>query len=241
MRLNNGLMLLSLMVATVGFWNRNALPPAASILPLLDVDPVQDRTINRAFAVDWKGREYRIEPKFGYELTGLVVSYRLHDGENSRMHRRSDDHLNAADLCVVWGNNARIPELGEYKFRSGVFTCFWTYRSRAAGQRFNEQQISNNHLLTDDPEIRREISRVRIGDQIRLSGVLAEYMSPNGSRRGTSTTRTDTGDGACETIYLNQFEIIKREISPWRWAWWLGSLMLLITLIVHFRTPHRAR
>ena len=170
MRLNNGLMLLSFIVVAIGFWNRNALPSASAISPDLAPDPVQERTPAESFLARWKDREYRVDPKFRYELTGLVVSYRLHDGKNSRMHRRSDDHLNAADLCVVWGDNATLPQLDQYQFRSGVFTCFWSYRTRDAGQRFDEQQISNNHLLTDDPAIRREISRVRIGDQIRLGG-----------------------------------------------------------------------
>jgi hypothetical protein len=44
------------------------------------------------------------------------------------------------------------------------------------------------------------------GDHIRLKGVLAKYANKDsGFNRGTSITREDTGNGACETIYLNEF------------------------------------
>ena len=36
--------------------------------------------------------------------------------------------------------------------------------------------------------------------------------------RGTSTTRNDTGGGACETVYVTQFEIIRRANAGWRAA-----------------------
>ena len=58
----------------------------------------------------YAGVDYRVEPLFSYELYGLVVSYRQHDGESS-MHRWSNDHLNMADVCVVWSDTAFSPTL----------------------------------------------------------------------------------------------------------------------------------
>ena len=60
--------------------------------------------------VPYAGVDYRVEPLFSYELYGLVVSYRQHDGESS-MHRWSNDHLNMADVCVVWSDTAFSPTL----------------------------------------------------------------------------------------------------------------------------------
>ena len=55
------------------------------------------------------------------------------------------------------------------------------------------------------------------GDQVRLRGWLAKY-GHKGSQvvRGTSTTRKDTGGQACETVYVTEFEVLKRANAGWR-------------------------
>jgi hypothetical protein len=52
--------------------------------------------------------------------------------------------------------------------------------------------------------------------------------------RGTSTNRIDTGNGACETIYVEDYQILKTGNPFWRVTFTiskyviLGSLLLLI-------------
>ena len=53
------------------------------------------------------------------------------------------------------------------------------------------------------------------GDQIKIKGYLVDYkVAKDGQTlftRGTSTTRTDNGNGACETIYVEDVEIIRKN------------------------------
>src|SRR5690606_8782050 len=176
------------------------------VRPALAAEPTQSGTTRAPFTARWNGVEYRVEPQFEYELYGLVVSYRQHDG-SSRMHRRANDHLNVADVCVLWGDNARNEHLDEFEFWNGIFTCNVHTKSTEAWQSFRLDGMSNNHLISDDADIRERLRDVRIGDQVRIRGQLASYESSAG-KRGTSITRDDTGDGACETIYVEEFEII---------------------------------
>lgn len=155
------------------------------------------------------------------------------------MHKLTEDTLNVADLCVVWGDTARSPLLSQIRFWNGIFTCNFSTRDQAAWSAFNQTEVSNNHLIANDPGIRKTVDRVRIGDQIRVRGTLAAYISPNGSKRGTSTTRTDTGDGACETIYVDDFEILVRGRSGWRTAMWASLGTLGVGLFGFFSAPHR--
>lgn len=240
MRWHTVVICLSALALLVSYWNRNTFVDSGALLPVIDVEPEQSQTSRGAFMADWQGDQYQIRPQFDYELTGLVVSFRQHDG-NSRMHRRSADHLNVADLCVVWADNARNPHLNEISFWNGVFTCNFKTTDQQAWDAFDIYQISNNHLLSDDRLIRDAIDDVRIGDQIRLRGALATYVSPNGSERGTSTTRRDTGDGACETIYVDSFEIMRRSTGLWRWIMYASLAALLSSLLAYFATPHRVR
>ena len=100
-------------------------------------------------------------------------------------------------------------------------------------------QLSNNHLISDDESIRDRVRDVKVGDQVRVRGVLASYESPGG-RRGTSTTRTDAGDGACETIYVDRFEIVRPATSVWRISMYAALAILLAGLLKFFSRPFKS-
>lgn len=238
MRINTIVMAASFVLASVAFVNRNNLPGDLEPVPALAKDPRQQLTDERPFVVQYNDVEYRVEPEYSYDLVGLVVSFRHHDGR-SRMHRLSNDHLNMLDVCVLWGDTASNPYLPKIDFWNGIFTCNISTRDRDAWASFDMTELSNNHLLSEDDFIRDRVRDIRVGDQIRVSGALASYVSGNGSRRGTSTTRTDTGDGACETIYVRDFEILRAATSYWRLSLYAALAVLAVTLFVHFRRPYR--
>jgi len=221
----------------VSFWKRNDLPPATALLPQLAAEPLQRPTTKHAFNVEYSGVRYAVEPQYEYDLSGMVVSYRQHDNNDS-MHRLANDHLNMADLCVVWGDTAASPHLDDISFWNGIFTCNFETQSRTAWESIRPQQVANNHLLSADDLIRGQVAHVKIGDQVHIRGWLASYGS-GGNRRGTSTTREDTGDGACETIFVNDFEIVAPAFGPWRVALYVSLVMVLLTAVVHFRLPYR--
>jgi hypothetical protein len=231
------LVLVSFALLLMSFWKRNALPGDIDFVPSIAEEPLQRTTDQPPFDVAFNGVGYTVAPEYRYDITGMVVSYRHHTQDNSSMHRRAADHLNMMDLCVVWGDN-RHAMLDKLRFWSGLFTCNVSTRDRDAWQTFNMSQLSNNHLLSTDDDVRRRVKDVRIGDQVRIRGYLSSYTSPAGTR-GTSTTRTDTGDGACETIFIEDFEIVQAATSYWRVSMY-GSLIALIAgLALHFRQPYR--
>ena len=222
----------------LSFWNRNDLPGSIDYVAAIANEPQQSRTERRSFDAAWDGIDYRVEPEYDYDLVGMIVSFRHHDN-NSRMHRLADDHLNMLDVCVVWGNNTNGAQLDKLDFWNGTFTCNVKTRDQEAWDSFNMNQLSNNHLISNDEDIRDQVRRIKVGDQIRVQGVLASYESPGGVR-GTSTTRTDTGDGACETIYVDRFEIVKSATSFWRMSMYVSLAILLAGLLRFFRRPFRS-
>ncbi|HET8699577.1 MAG TPA: hypothetical protein VFO94_18980 [Gammaproteobacteria bacterium] len=236
-KLNNLLLAASAVAALVAFVKRNDLPANLAVRNELAAEPRQTPTAEQPFSVSYANVAYKIEPQFEYDLYGLVVSYRLHDG-NSTMHRRARDHLNVADVCVVWSDTAASPTLRKIDFWNGVFTCNFSTRDAEAWARFKTNQVSNNHLLSADEWTRRQIDGVRIGDQIHVRGLLASYASPGG-KRGTSTTRDDQGDGACETIFVRDFAVLEPAHSSWRFALYAALAALALGLVVHFRLPYR--
>lgn len=238
MKLNKLAILVAFTGVVVSFWNRNDLPHRIEFRPQVLEEPRQQPTRQGAFDTAFNGVDYLVEPEFEYDLTGMVVSFRHHDS-NSRMHFLANDHLNMMDVCVVWGDTATSKLLNKITFWNGIFTCNVKTRDQAAWDAFSMYQLSNNHLISDDDLLRDRVKDIRIGDQIRVRGYLASYSSENGGKRGTSTTRTDTGDGACETLFVQQFDIIEPATSYWRISMWASLLALVAGLFVHFRRPYR--
>ncbi len=223
----------------VSFWNRNDLPGNIDYVAQISDEPRQTPTSKRPFDVEFNGVGYRVEPEYAYDITGMVVSYRHHNEDNSRMHALANDHLNMLDVCVIWGDNTANERLDRISFWNGLFTCNVKTRDQQAWDAFDMNRLSNNHLLSDDEFIRRQVKKIRIGDQVRVRGFLSRYATDGGSVRGTSTTRTDTGDGACETIYVEHFDIVRAATSYWRIAMWASLALLGVGLALHFRKPYR--
>ncbi|HNP36942.1 MAG TPA: hypothetical protein PKK10_13905 [Woeseiaceae bacterium] len=222
----------------ISFWNRNDLPRNIELLPALADEPLQSVTDEAPFTVRYDDVDYRVEPQYDYELNGMVVSFRHHDG-NSRMHRLSNDHLNMLDVCVVWGSNAANTHLQDISFWNGIFTCNVKTSDREAWDSFDIYKLSNNHLLSDDERVRDEVRDVRIGDQIKVRGYLASYESGGGGKRGTSTTRLDTGDGACETLFVKEFDIVRAATNYWRIGMYTSLLIFLASLVMYFAAPYK--
>jgi hypothetical protein len=245
-RLLGFVFLLSLLVVITTWWRRDALPqPEFYDLGALK-SPRQQPTERRPFRVDVGNQRYEIEPLFDYELNGVVVSYHDADSIADIWHHGSwQDYLNVRDLCVIWGDNVRSAVYQEMEFRNDSWTCWAYWPDRQTAARFHMNELSNNHLLADDPYVKKSLMSARPGDQVRFKGMLARYRNPaNGFNRGTSVTRDDTGNGACETIYVTDFEIVAPANLGVRSlhvaARWIAGLSLAGFLVAFVAAPVRA-
>lgn len=236
------------LVALVSYFYKDKLPsPGFYDTFYLEEEPAQTPTTTAAFTTQVNKQQYIIEPQFDYELNAMVVSYHDADAIRDNWHfEKWKDFINLRDLCVVWGDNIKNGVYLDMEFYNDSWTCWAYWPDRATGERFNHTQLSNNHLLVDNAQIKRTLMSAEPGDQIRLKGMLASYRNPgNNFYRGTSTVRTDTGNGACETIYVNEFEIIKKANTGIRSLYglskWLTVLSFTIFCILFATAPPRKR
>ena len=213
------------------FMLRNSFPAPEERLYEPLPSPIQNRSNEPGFQTVHASVDYAVEPRFDYELTGLVVSRAFHNAKYG-LHRKWNDHLNVADLCVVWGNNASTLDLNAFDFWNGQFTCNFSTDSDQAWKDFNPDELSNNHLLSDDETIREQIQTVNIGDRIHLKGWLSRYGNKQGFSRDTSTTREDSGNGACETIFIRRFEILDSMDNGWRTAYSVSLFAVIGTTLI---------
>ncbi|GHU47245.1 hypothetical protein AGMMS50289_22160 [Betaproteobacteria bacterium] len=227
----------SLVVLALGLYRGDELPAATELLPALAAAPLQTPAVRKPFDVTVNDVDYHIEPLYRYELYGLVVSKHMADGLIDYVHKQWSDHLNTADLCVVWGKVALSGIYTQFSFASGQWTCWYQTHSSEAWQQFSEDQLSNNHILSDQANIRSLLKEVRVGDQIYVEGHLAKYSHDGGFQRGSSTTRTDRGNGACETVFAEELRILKHSPALWRTLRWGAAIMLLLLSLLWFLLP----
>jgi hypothetical protein len=197
--------------------------------------PNQTPTDKTAFIVKTNNQEYSIIPKYDYELTGVIVSLNNANAfGNIWHHKRWKDFINVRDLCVIWGKNVSSGIYQKIDFSSDSWTCWYSYRDRNIGNQFKNNALSNNHLLTDRYDIKHVLMSAEIGDVIQLRGVLAAYEN-NGSdfKRGTSITRDDDGNGACETIFLSEFQILKKANPMIRNLYHISKWLLILSSIAY--------
>ena len=222
---------------------RHALPAPAELRPELANEPLQVAAQTAPFVTTVGGVTYTVKPVADYEIWGLVVSN--HDTRTwwNWIHEATHDNLNVVDLCVVFAENVSSGGYVGLDYSSGQFVCYVQTRSTERWQRFSMRAIANNHLLADRPSLAAKLRAVRIGDQVRIRGMLAEYSHNHGFAytRGTSVTRDDTGNGACETIYVQDVEILQRGRGPWHVLLWVAWALMGVGLVLWLRAPFKVR
>jgi hypothetical protein len=229
----------SLLAFGFAVFQGDALPPPEGILAQLDQEPEQKPPRMRPFDTSVESITYHIEPLYQYELWGLVVSKHQADDFIDYAHKAWSDHINTADLCVIWGENAHSGIYRKMAFSSGQWTCFYQASTQQEWELFDSNSISNNHLLVDREDIRELLKWVRVGDQIHFRGHLVEYSHDGGFSRGSSTVRTDTGNGACETVYVEQFDILQNGPRHWQTLRWAAGFAMLACILIWLWLPDR--
>jgi len=225
-KLINIAIVLIIVAIGISFFMKKQLPDKEMLLAEMYKMPLQENRIRQEFTFDYRGTGYKVSPVADYELWGLVVTHNDIGKFGDIYHM--EDSVDLKDICVVWGENAASGVYEKGKYKSGSWTCYWRFKSGEAWVQFNESQIANNHLIASDPEIQEKIRQIRIGDQIHLTGYLVNYENVDTEwRRESSMTREDTGNHACEVVYVEDLKILKPGNAEWYLIWQWGKWGLL--------------
>ena len=224
-RLIGPLLLGAIALTAVAWYKKGDLVTSAEIGEDLLQEPRQRPTTMRPFEFEYKGQRCRVKPVATYELWGLVVSH--NDIESIADFYHDSTSVDTKDLCVVWGGNLESDDFREVEYTSGSWTCYFRY---PVGVKFAHHELGNNHLITDDPAMRDQIARVRVGDQIHLEGLLVDYQMDDWQNfwRRSSTVRDDT---LCEVVFVEHLEVLRQGTPGWYSVYRIGK-GLIVTLPV---------
>ncbi len=157
----------------------------------------------RPLVLKGKGRFLSVKIKFlaRYKIKGLVVARQLSGDAIS--------WLSAADVGIAWGKMAD-PEVNQYMRYSqrGRWLYYHPQRGLPVSSHYMQLHTSNTHVLTDSNSMMNVVKNLEPGDNIVFDGYLVKVSSK--MKRGfslpwkSSLTRKDTGNGACEIMYIER-------------------------------------
>lgn len=227
----------------LSLFNKGILPDMNEIYPDLLKNPIQKMIEVKEFTVDYMGKTYSIIPVADYELWGLVVSHNKTPFVFDIYHDKTS--FDTKDISVIWGRNLKGDDYKKVEYWSGP----WSGRRKIeVGVTHYRDDYSNNHLVTSNGYVRGEIADIQIGDQLHIKGLLVNYKRlgwADNYYRKSSTSRKDKGNGACEVIFVNDMEILRKCTPGWYSIYSTTIRLLLIIpiikLILFFVLPNDGR
>jgi hypothetical protein len=206
----NLVLLLLIGTSIYAHYRKNQLPIRNVFPAIARQEPRQAATQRSPFTVTVNGQTHTVTPLFNYEISGLIVSCEFCKMLADYRH----DYLNVMDAGLIWGSNLNSDVYSKMKFYTdGVWLRYHTY-DHDAWRKFDMNKLSNNHLLCTDPALKEKIKALKRGDLVTIKGCLVSYTLPYGSR-GSSTVRTDQGNGACETVWVDALIILEHGNKNW--------------------------
>ena len=155
------------------------------------------------------GYKLEITYLYEYEIEGLVLT------TNHHYWFGIENDLSPIDVGLGWGDVAAYNSSIDFNWSQHGRFLYWYVKSYEELSKIGDEydvgiQSSNNHLIASNSKINRKIKRIHAGDHIKLKGYLVEIYGNKSDGTyftwNSSTVRDDTGDGACEIIYVTDIE-----------------------------------
>ena len=164
---------------------------------LVSAEPVQ---VDPGSAPMFEKPGYQIKPLAKYEIKARVLS-----SERYRWDPGAD--LVPVDLAVGWGAMSDTAVLDQLDIWQSGRWYQWRPKASAIPQAEITNHSANMHLIAADKSVAKQISRVRSGQVVTMKGYLVEASRADGFTWRSSLSRTDSGAGACELMWVTEFSI----------------------------------
>lgn len=199
-----------LLAGLVGWWhspyspNRKAVaaPPAHGVAPACRPPAWGDASAAPLQSdVPTPVRPFRLQAATLTPLAGFRIDARVLSRRDYARGRESE--LSPTDLALGWGRMREDAVLDRLDISQSGRWYFYRWRDAPPlppGEIVRSS--ANMHFIPADAIAARELADVREGDRVRVEGWLVEAVAPDGWRWRSSLTRDDSGEGACELVYV---------------------------------------
>jgi len=139
-------------------------------------------------------------PLANFEIQAKVLSKENYSRDRGATH-------SPVDLALGWGRMSDESVVSQLDISQSGRWYRWNAKKFPIPRREIEISSANMHMIPSNELIESALKEVREGDIISLRGKLVRINSNDGGHWTSSTSRKDTGAGACEVIYVEDFII----------------------------------
>lgn len=186
--------------------NSSAGTETSEIKPIdTSQDPIQ-QNLMEADMITLQGEkgEIFLSPMATYSVSAKIMSAKNY----------SDDwqaEFEPTDLALAWG------DLVKSKYQEGITYTqsgrwyYYNYDStfKSDGTYVTEHS-SNHHIIPANDTIKKAVQKIKEGQKVKIDGYLVSvrYVMAKGEyTQVSSLSRSDTGDGACEIVYVKKLQV----------------------------------
>ncbi len=191
-----------LVVALLGWWFSPPIHSARARAPgMLVAEAPDQRDLDHA--ATFQDKDFTITPLADFSLTARVLSR-----TDYSFDRQSS--ISPTDLALGWGRMSDSAVLAGLDISQSGRWYFYHWSTDTPPIPKDEiiRSSANMHMLPADDTVRWELKQVRPGDVVHLEGQLIEARRSDGSVWRSSMTRDDSGDGACEVVYVRSLVVM---------------------------------
>lgn len=146
------------------------------------------------------------EGKQGTVHIRLLADYRITAAVKGKQPYATDtaSQVSPMDLVLAWGimNQPDVESHISYS-QSGRWYQIRYDAEIPVSASYITENTANVHLIPADEHIASRMAGIRVNDLVTLEGQLAQVVFREGTWT-SSLTRSDTGDGACEILYVTR-------------------------------------
>lgn len=161
-------------------------------------DPIQ-RDLSDAHAFNHEG--YNVTPLANFAVEARVLS-------RKKYSLGREGALSPLDLALGWGpmSDNQVLEKIDISQRNRFY--FWRVEEFPIPKKEIIRHSSNMHMIPSDEQVSRQLAKVRKGDVVAITGQLVRIDADDGWYWQSSVSRTDSGNGACELVWVKEVSIL---------------------------------
>jgi hypothetical protein len=153
-------------------------------------------------SVPFQFKDYTIHPAAFFDLTAKILS-------KERYTSGRDAELSPIDFAMGWGAMSDQSIVDKIEISQSNRWYYWRVDEPPIPNREIETHSSNMHMIPANEAIKSEIVDAKVGNIVHLKGKLVRITASDGFYWNSSLTRDDTGDGACEVVFVESFSVIE--------------------------------
>jgi hypothetical protein len=190
---------LAIALASVAYWYFHrpiTYPPGI----LIASEPKQIEIVGNAKPIDYHA--FHLQPLAYFTIDARVLHRKIY-----RYDRPAA--LVPVDLALGWGPMSDQHVLDQLKISQSMRFYWYEYQRQPP---IPQDQIishsTNIHVIPSTTEIASRCKSLRPGSLVHLSGELVEATGPGIGTWRSSLSRTDTGNGACELMWVEKMSVL---------------------------------